>query len=215
MQNFRHNQSESRYDRSTVNMAIRDMQNSVQDNSEENLRALLVAVADHRDKAAFRALFDHFGPKVKAFGFARLSQQGLAMDLVQETLTTVWTKAHLFDADKGNVSTWVYAIMRNQCFDMLRRVKHNREDAFGDDLWPLFEADESSGEFGDHKLDNMLTQYLSSLPKLQREVVQGIYLQELSQQELAEKLGVPLGTIKSRLRLGLEKLKSLLEKHHD
>lgn len=215
MQNIRQKLPESRYHRNTSTIQSRDMTPSTADISESQLRDWLVAVANHRDRAAFRALFNHFGPKIRAFGFARLSQQGLAMDLVQETLTTVWTKAHQFDADKGNVSTWVFTIMRNQCFDMLRRVKHNREDAFGDDIWPLFEADPASGDFGDHKLDALLSLYLEKLPQQQREVVQGIYLQELSQQELAEKLDVPLGTIKSRLRLGLEKLKSLLEKHHD
>ncbi|MBT1445844.1 sigma-70 family RNA polymerase sigma factor [Shewanella sp. JM162201] len=191
------------------------MVKQVQEIDDNSLKQWLLAVANQRDKQAFRALFDYFGPKIRAFGLSRLSQQGLAMDLVQETLTTVWTKAHLFDSDKGNVATWVYTIMRNQCFDMLRRVQHNREDTFGDDIWPLFDSDPASDEFADHKLDNLLAAYLGKLPKLQREVVQGIYLQELSQQELAEKLGVPLGTIKSRLRLGLEKLKSLLEKHHD
>ncbi|QRH00321.1 sigma-70 family RNA polymerase sigma factor [Shewanella litorisediminis] len=215
MQIFRQKQHGSHYDRSSSPNAIKGMQDPKQDISEETLRHWLVAVANNRDKAAFRALFDHFGPKVRSFGLSRLSQQGLAMDLVQETLTTVWTKAHLFDTDRGSVSTWVYAIMRNQCFDMLRRVQHNREDAFGDDIWPLFDVDTHTAEVGDHKLDALLNQYLSRLPKLQREVVQGIYLQELSQQELADRLGVPLGTIKSRLRLGLEKLKSLLEKHHD
>ncbi|MCF1428607.1 MAG: sigma-70 family RNA polymerase sigma factor [Shewanella sp.] len=181
----------------------------------QQLQHLLAQVASHRDKQAFALLFKHFAPKIRAFGVQRLSQQGLALDLLQETMTTVWTKAHLFNGEKGAVSTWVFTIMRNQCFDMLRRVQHNREDAYGDDIWPLFEDSDNVDGFGDHMLSEKLLENMDKLPLLQRQVVQGVYLQELSQQELAERLGIPIGTVKSRLRLGLEKLRSYLEKHHD
>ena len=178
-------------------------------------RELLLRVAQKRDKQAFAQLFQHFSPKIRAFGVQRLGQQGLAMDLLQETMTSVWTKAHLFDADKGAVSTWVFTIMRNQCFDMLRRVQHNREDAFGDDIWPLFEDVDAGDGMEDHKMSDKLLENMDKLPPLQRQIVQGVYLQELSQHELAERLGIPIGTVKSRLRLGLDKLRGYLEKHHD
>lgn len=178
-------------------------------------KQLLLRVAQHRDRQAFGALFKLFSPKIRAFGVQRLGQQGLAMDLLQETMTTVWTKAHLFNAEKGAVSTWIFTIMRNQCFDMLRKVQHNREDAFGDDIWPLFEDVEAGDGLADHKMSDKLLENMDKLPPLQRQIVQGVYLQELSQQELAERLGIPIGTVKSRLRLGLEKLRSYLEKHHD
>lgn len=178
-------------------------------------KRLLKQIAEHRNRVAFAQLFELFAPKIRAFGVQRLGQQGLALDLLQETMTTVWTKAHLFNPEKGAVSTWIFTIMRNQCFDMLRRVQHNREDAFGDDIWPLFEDADAGDGMTDHKLSDKLLQHVEQLPPLQRQIVQGVYLQELSQQELAERLGIPIGTVKSRLRLGLEKLRCYLEKHHD
>ena len=181
----------------------------------ELLSTLMLKVANHRDRAAFGYLFTYFMPKIRAFGLQRLNQQGLAMDLVQETMTSVWTKAHLYNADKGSVATWVFTIMRNQSFDMLRRVQHNKEDAYGDDIWPLCDTATSQETQIDHKLTANLLKHLDNLPLAQRQVVQGIYMQELTQQELADALEVPIGTIKSRLRLGLEKLKSFLETPND
>ncbi|MGL5048248.1 MAG: sigma-70 family RNA polymerase sigma factor [Shewanella sp.] len=220
MENIQLQSSQNRY-----HVPIMSLTHSAMDNEtsasqicappSDDLLMFMLQVAGNRDKAAFGHLFQHFMPKIRAFGLQRLNQQGLAMDLVQETMTSVWTKAHLYNAEKGSVTTWVFTIMRNQCFDMLRRVQHNREDTFGDDIWPLCDASIAQDTLTDHKLTTQLLQHLDALPIAQRQVVQGIYMQELTQQELADALRVPIGTIKSRLRLGLEKLKSFLETHHD
>ncbi|MFB2683961.1 sigma-70 family RNA polymerase sigma factor [Shewanella mangrovisoli] len=222
MENFQSRLAQNRYDRqlsSPIDMAMEnDSTISTADEpvtDADPLARAILRVANQRDKAAFAELFSHFMPKIRAFGLQRLNQQGLAMDLVQETMTLVWTKAHLYNADKGSVATWVFTIMRNQCFDMLRRIQHNREDAFGDDIWPIYDVAVSQESGPDHKLTAKLLAHLDALPLPQRQVVQGIYMQELTQQELADALKVPIGTIKSRLRLGLEKLKSFLETQHD
>ncbi|ABI39346.1 RNA polymerase, sigma-24 subunit, ECF subfamily [Shewanella sp. MR-4] len=222
MENFQSHLAQNRYDRQLsppIDMAMEN-DSTISTANElitdpDPLARAIAKVANQRDKAAFAELFNHFMPKIRAFGLQRLNQQGLAMDLVQETMTLVWTKAHLYNADKGSVATWVFTIMRNQCFDMLRRVQHNREDAFGDDIWPLCDVAVSQENNTDHKLTAKLLAHLDALPLPQRQVVQGIYMQELTQQELADALKVPIGTIKSRLRLGLEKLKSFLETQHD
>ncbi|MFV0594669.1 sigma-70 family RNA polymerase sigma factor [Shewanella sp.] len=222
MENFQSHLAQNRYDRQLsppIDMAMENDRPISTANElitdTDSLARAIVKVANQRDKAAFAKLFNHFMPKIRAFGLQRLNQQGLAMDLVQETMTLVWTKAHLYNADKGSVATWVFTIMRNQCFDMLRRVQHNKEDAFGDDIWPLCDVAVSQENNTDHKLTAKLLAHLDALPLAQRQVVQGIYMQELTQQELADALKVPIGTIKSRLRLGLEKLKSFLETQHD
>lgn len=209
------NATRDRYDTDSIPRTRAIMDTQQQTEVAQEMKQLLIRVATHRDKQAFNKLFAHFAPKIRAFGVQRLGQQGLALDLLQETMTTVWTKAHLFNAHKGAVSTWIFTIMRNQCFDMLRKVQHNREDAFGDDIWPLFEDSGSGDGLADHSFTRQLKHQLDKLPPLQRQIVQGVYLQELSQQELAEKLNIPIGTVKSRLRLGLEKLRAHLEKHHD
>lgn len=215
MEKTQSQRSQSRYDNAIVSLTHLAMDNRTTDSAADDFAVLMLRVAELRDRAAFEQLFSHFMPKIHAFGLQRLHQQGLAMDLVQETMTSVWTKAHLYNQDKGAVSTWVFTIMRNQCFDMLRRVQHNKEDTFGDDIWPLFDTPPEQDSSIDYKLNAQLLQHIDALPLAQRQVVQGIYMQELTQQELADNLDVPIGTIKSRLRLGLEKLKSFLETHND
>ncbi|GIU07553.1 MULTISPECIES: sigma-70 family RNA polymerase sigma factor [unclassified Shewanella] len=180
----------------------------------DKLTICLTEVAENRDRQAYAMLFGYFAPKILNFGNQKLANQGLATDLVQETMTNVWTKAHLFNAEKGSITTWVFTIMRNRCFDMLRKVQHNKEDTFADDIWPVFETAVAE-EHPDHILTAKLLKHVDALPLGQRQVVKGVYLHELSQQELASKLDVPLGTIKSRLRLGLVKLRSILEKDYD
>ncbi|QIR14414.1 sigma-70 family RNA polymerase sigma factor [Shewanella aestuarii] len=216
MENFQSQSVQNRYDK--VTLTNRNGTSKLSDKktlTAEQLSELMMRVANQRCKASFAKLFNHFGPKINAFGNQRLNQQGLATDLVQETMVRVWTKAHLYNADKAAVSTWVFTIMRNQCFDMLRKVQHNREDAFGDDIWPIIDSDDAENNEDDFKLNSTLLRHVDDLPLLQRQVVQGIYMQEMTQQELADKLNIPIGTVKSRLRLGLEKLKGFMEKHYD
>jgi RNA polymerase sigma-70 factor (ECF subfamily) len=220
MENVQSQSAQIGYDKRSLVQRPLIIRNGAMKSDEPNpiadeLAALMMEVANNRCKSSFAKLFSHFSPKINSFGVQRLSTQGLAMDLVQETMTRVWTKAHLYNVDKAAVSTWVFTIMRNQCFDMLRKVQHNREDSFGDDIWPLFESDEAEHNDDDFLLSATLLQHVKELPPLQRQVVQGIYMQELTQQELADKLNIPIGTVKSRLRLGLEKLKSFMEKQYD
>ncbi|MFO6424619.1 sigma-70 family RNA polymerase sigma factor [Motilimonas sp. KMU-193] len=184
--------------------------------AQPDLNQYLLTVASHQDKAAFAKLFAFFAPKIKAFGLKQFRQEALAMDLVQETMSLVWRKAQLYSPEKGKASTWVFTIMRNYSFDMLRKIQHNKEDNLSDDLWPLYEEAEPEPDYeDDHLMREQLIQGLETLPPKQKEVVEAIYLKEMTHQELAEHLGVPLGTIKSRLRLGLEKLKEQMEQHND
>ncbi|ABO23343.1 sigma-70 family RNA polymerase sigma factor [Shewanella loihica] len=184
------------------------------------LSTWLVRVADARDKQAFTRLFQFFAPKIKRFGIKQLGNEAQAHELVQETMSNVWRKAHLYDGDKGAATTWVYTVMRNAAFDMLRRVKAKAEMNLGDDIWPLEQAQVQSEEeplhFADHLMEKQMLAYVDSLPEAQRAVVKGVYYQELSQEQLAQQFGVPIGTIKSRLRLALAKLKQQMgDQQHD
>ena len=182
------------------------------DNDDHIQRALL-DVALHQDKTAFEILFKYFSPKIRAFGLQRFRQVAQALELVQETMLLVWRKASLFNVDKGKASTWIYTIMRNHCFDMLRKKQTQKEDQVSDDLWPMIEDEQIVEE--DHLLSRNLLAEINSLPKPQREVVEALYIKELSQPEVASLLKIPLGTVKSRLRLALSKLKMTLENEHD
>ncbi|OAN18798.1 RNA polymerase subunit sigma [Photobacterium jeanii] len=185
--------------------------------SIEQQKALLTRIAEHRDKSAFATIFSYFSPKIRVYGLKYLKQEAIAMELVQETMMKVWRKAHMFDGSKGAASTWIYTIMRNLCFDILRKQQSNREDNYSDDLWPIFEdrlASESN-EQADATLSDELLIYIETLPAAQQIVVKEIYLNQRSHQEVADQLGVPVGTVKSRLRLGLQKLRGQLEDNDD
>ncbi|WP_299797087.1 sigma-70 family RNA polymerase sigma factor [uncultured Shewanella sp.] len=182
----------------------------------KELSSWLTLVASRRDKQAFTAIFAFFAPKIRRFGLKQLNTDAQAAELVQETLSNVWKKAHLYDSSKGAVTTWVYTIMRNASFDMLRKIQSKNELLLGDDIWPI-EAQEycdHDGQ-GDHLMERQMLNYLDMLPESQQLVVKGVYFQELSQEQLSKQLGIPLGTVKSRLRLALAKLKEQIGDTHD
>ena len=176
----------------------------------------LTAVADHRDKKAFTNLFNFFSPKIRRIAKVKVNTDAQANEVVQETMGNVWRKAHLFDGNKGAVTTWIYTIMRNVTFDMLRKVKSNREDTLSDDIWPLAEAEYTQEiDFTDHLANKKLRSVIENLPENQQQVIKAYYFMEMSQEQLSIHLNLPLGTIKSRLRLALGKLKAQLGESHD
>ncbi len=176
----------------------------------------LTAVATHRDKQAFTHLFKFFSPKIQRIAKTKVNTDARASEVVQETMSNVWRKAHLFDGNKGAVTTWVYTIMRNVTFDMLRKVKSNREDTLSDDIWSLAESQNiQEDDFTDHLANNNLQSVIGDLPENQQQVIKAYYFMEMSQDQLAVHLNLPLGTIKSRLRLALGKLKAQLGESHD
>lgn len=176
----------------------------------------LNAVANSRDKKAFTQLFKFFGPKIHGIARGKFPNEAQASEVVQETMSNVWRKSHLFDKDKGAATTWVYTVMRNVTFDMLRKIKGNKEDNLSDDIWPIAESIVSDDEsFDDHLENKQLLTVIEKLPEAQQAVVKGFYFMEMSQEQLAEHLNLPLGTIKSRLRLALAKLKVQLGEDND
>jgi len=186
------------------------------DIDNQALSQLIVEVALKRDKQAFTGLFAFFAPKIKRIAGSRFSNPEQANEVVQETMSNVWRKAHLFNANKGAATTWVYTIMRNVSFDMLRKVKANREDNYSDDIWPIESTSVCESEvFEDHLEKSNVLSCLAQLPENQQMVVKGFYFLEMSQEQLAQHLDLPLGTVKSRLRLGLAKLRQQLGDDHD
>lgn len=178
----------------------------------------LTAVASQRDKQAFTHLFHFFAPKIQRIAKAKVNTDTQANEVVQETMSNVWRKASLFDGNKGAVTTWVYTIMRNVTFDMLRKMKSNKEDTLSDDIWPLAEAEADHNQlsdFTDHLANEKLRVVIEALPENQQQVIKAYYFMEMSQDQLAVHLNLPLGTIKSRLRLALGKLKAQLGESHD
>ena len=174
----------------------------------------LVAVATERCKRSYAKIFGYFAPRLRSYALKQMGNEALAMELVQDTISNVWQKEHLFNAEKGSPSTWIFTIARNIRFDMLRKLQNRKEDICSDDLWPVL--CETTADVNEVSLDQQITleqvgQLFNSLPDKQRSVIEAIYIDGKSQQEVADQLSIPLGTVKSRTRLALQRLKAMLE----
>lgn len=171
---------------------------------------LLQKVAQTRDVEAFRKLFELYGPRVKAYMMRQGADATTAEDLAQETLLTVWRKAALYSDEKGSATTWIFTIARNLRIDRLRRevswqpLPENRDEEASDGPDP--EEEVTARERRDK-----VRAVLATLPPDQSEVVTLSYVEGLSHSEIAERLSLPLGTVKSRMRLAYQKVKEAVE----
>lgn len=175
--------------------------------------AQIQAIAERQDKAAFSRLFDHFAPRVKGFMRRSGMDEAQAEELAQETLLRVWRKAESFDARSGSAPGWIFTIARNLRIDALRRARGSATEGASDidDEYLLDDA-----PLPDASLDQRLTgervrRALASLPADQQRVIELSYYHEEAHGRIAERLGIPLGTVKSRLRLAAARLRTLLE----
>jgi RNA polymerase sigma-70 factor (ECF subfamily) len=171
---------------------------------------LLRRIAERSDAAAFRELYEAYGPRVKAYMMRQGADAGTAEDLAQETLLTVWRKAALYTSDKGSMTTWVFAIARNLRIDRLRREVAWQELPEGRSA-EVSEAPLPDEAVAEKERQQRVQGALAALPAEQKEVVALAYLEGLSHSEIAERLGMPLGTVKSRMRAAYRKIRQTLE----
>lgn len=171
---------------------------------------LMLRIAQRQDRSALAALFDLYGPRVKSMMLKLGAGDALAEDLVQETFLTVWRKAALYSNQRGAASTWIFTIARNLRIDQLRRQSNKPYE----DLEKVTLASDSptgSMLVEQHQVVERVTAALTTLPEEQREVVRLSFIQDMPHAQIAESIGIPLGTVKSRLRLAYERLRPLLE----
>ena len=166
---------------------------------------LILAIASGRDRAAFAELFRHFAPRVKSYMLRLGAPPEMAEELAQETLLTVWRKAALFDPARAGASTWIFTIARNLRIDALRRERRPLIDLPEVDPEPEATPDVL---FDGAERDSRLRRAMTDLPPDQAEVVRLSFFEDKPHSEIAERLGLPLGTVKSRLRLALLKLRA-------
>lgn len=177
-------------------------------------------VATQADRDAFRCLFDRFAPQIKAFASRQPGNEladNLAEELVQETMIKVWQKAASFDPARASASTWIFTIARNTRIDLLRknarhqvnRVNPAQEDDSleVEDIWVDSESEDVFNQLARQRSSEQLHDSLQELPEEQRFILQKVYLEDKSHSEIAEELQLPLGTVKSRVRLALSKLR--------
>ena len=172
---------------------------------ETDWAALLLAVRDHGDRAAFAALFRHFAPRVKGFLMKSGADAALAEECAQDVMATLWQKAHLFDPAKASVATWVFTIARNRRIDALRKSRRPEPEDL--DWAQGGEAPDQADVFAAEQEARELGRALQALPAAQKELIERAYWGDRSHGELAAETGLPLGTIKSRIRLALDRLR--------
>lgn len=171
---------------------------------------LLQRVAASGDAQAFHDLFQTYAPRVKSYMMRQGADPNTAEELAQETLLTVWRKAALYSGEKGSPTTWIFTIARNLRIDRLRKevawqeLPDGHDEEASDDTPP----DEAVSE---RERQERVQTALSSLPADQQEVVTLSYIDGLSHSEIAERLNLPLGTVKSRMRLAYQKIREAVE----
>lgn len=176
--------------------------------NEDVLCDLVEAVARQRDKAAFARLFQHFAPRLTAFMQKRGADSAAAQDLAQDAMLTVWRKAPQFDRARATASAWIFAIARNRRIDVLRRERRPDPEMLifmQETNAPSAEAEMERGAF-----QSRLHATLAQVPASQLDILKKAYFEDLSHSDIAQQLGLPLGTVKSRIRLALIRLRGLL-----
>lgn len=172
----------------------------------EGMNTLLLRVAADADRDAFNTLFLFFAPRIKSYLMRIGAAADLADDLAQEAMLRVWRKARLFDPAKASASTWIFTIARNVRIDAARRAAKPDLDPNEPALLPDHEL-QPDVKIDRAARDAKIRASFGALPPAQYEVVKLHFLDDLAHSEIAERLSLPLGTVKSRLRLAFDKIR--------
>jgi RNA polymerase sigma factor (sigma-70 family) len=178
--------------------------------SHSELAALVAAVAERRDREAFTRLFDHFAPRLQAYLQRLGADAAMAEEIAQEALVALWRKAAQFDPAKSSVGTWLYRIARNRRIDRLRRDKPEMMEGVDGIAEPADETD-LERHIDIQQREEAVRAALVSLPEEQLALVRLAFFDGLSHSQISERTGLPLGTVKSRIRLAFSRLRRTLE----
>lgn len=177
----------------------------------ENVRR----VAANRDRAAFQELYKHFTPMIRAFLLKSMgtgANRSEAEEITQEVLIKVWNKAASFNSSKASVNTWIFTIARNTRIDFIRRNDRNERKIAIEDIWHEPESPEPLVDLQQRRAEQVIKQAMATLPDEQVQVLFKAFMEGKSHNEVAEELGLPLGTVKSRIRLALNKMQILIDR---
>jgi RNA polymerase sigma factor (sigma-70 family) len=177
--------------------------------AETSLSELMAMVAESRDRQAFIRLFDHFAPRIKAYLRRLQADETTAEDLVQEVMLTVWRRAEQFDPNQASLATWIFTIARNRRIDVLRKERRPEIDPNDPALVP--DPDQAADQLAEAQQEGgLLRTAIQGLPEEQSRLLHLSYFEDKSHSFIAQELGLPLGTVKSRIRLAMSKLREEL-----
>lgn len=167
-------------------------------------------VAIKHDRAAFATLYDYFVPRLTSYLLRLNLERGQADELVQEVMLVLWQKAHLFDASKSSLSTWLFRVARNRRIDLKRRDRSALLDPYDPVFQP--EAQQAADSAMDERVRSARVRAaMADLPQEQRELIILAFFNGLSHSEIAAKTEQPLGTVKSRIRLAFARLRKAID----
>lgn len=174
--------------------------------------ALMVRIQANGDRSALDNLARHYAPRLKSWLMARGEQAQTAEDIAQDVFILVWTKAALFDADRGCFSTWVYRMTRNRWIDHKR--KHDRLQPTAPETLSIMAdapVDAADAQYDRAEASQAVKRELAMLSTEQKQILHLAFFEGLSHSQIAERTGLPLGTVKSRIRAPLKKMRAGLE----
>ncbi len=151
-------------------------------------------------------LFEFFAPRLRAFVSKPGADRSVIEDVVQETFVNIWRKAHLYDPEKASASTWIYTVARNARIDFLRKAVRPAVD-LTDPVLAVDPIQNPQQQLSQAEEGVRLQRALASLPDKQREVLKLAFFADLAHAEIAKELKLPLGTVKSRIRLALGRMR--------
>ena len=189
---------------------MQPQQGAADPQEQASLDSLVLAVARDRDRAAFAALFRHFAPRIKAYLMRLGCDAGRAEELMQDAMITVWRRADSFDPARASAATWIFTIARNKRIDATRRERRPVLDPDDPALTPA-PADDPEGATVRRREGEQVRRALLALPADQAELVRLSYFEDKPHSAIAATTGLPLGTVKSRLRLALVRLRKALD----
>ena len=179
-------------------------------NADDELTLSVELIGKNQDKLAFNNIFRYFAPRLKSFLIKAGSTDSQAEEVIQEVMIAVWTKSSTYDSSKSSVSTWIYTIARNKRIDKIRKEKrHYLSDSDEGLEIPVDSTQEK--EIFSAQISNSLKNYMSNLPEEQSKLLKLSYFYNKTHADISEELKIPLGTVKSRIRLALTKMRHLVE----
>ncbi|MCM2291800.1 sigma-70 family RNA polymerase sigma factor [Allorhizobium sp. BGMRC 0089] len=180
------------------------------DGDTEDMGRLLLAVGRDRDVSAFETLFRHYGPRVKSYMARKSSDSQAAEELMQETMMAVWNKAALFDPERGHVSAWIFTIARNLQISAYRKERRPEFDP-NDPAFVPEDVEPADRELEAREQSERLHKAMQALPEEQLALLKKSFFGDVPHSALAKEFNLPLGTVKSRIRMAFAKLRASLD----
>lgn len=165
----------------------------------------IVELLQEGNDKAISLLYEHYGDTLYGVAFKVVRDEELAQDVLQESFVKIWNKAHTYDPSKARLFTWLFRIIRNTAIDKVRSLSNKSEREIQMDVSGVYHVgvEDLRPELMDMK------QQLEKIEPRYRTVLEALFFEGMTQQEASEELGIPLGTIKSRLKIGLRELKRI------